>query len=71
MKKLPLMLGIMMFVTSPALAGKNSNGAMVVHTDDAHGWTEGVCQNFDDWVPNGCVCLNTPVSYTHLRAHET
>ena len=59
MKKLLLMLVIMMLVPPPALAGKNMHGAMIVHTDDAHGWTEGVCSNFDDWVPNGCVCLNT------------
>jgi hypothetical protein len=59
MKKLFLMLGILMLPTSPVLAGKNANGAMVVHTDDAYSWTDGVCNNFDAWVPDGCQCLNT------------
>ena len=32
---------------------------MVVHTDDAHGWTNGVCTFFDEWVPYPCPDLNT------------
>ena len=57
---LPLMLGIMALAYSSAGAGKNAGGAMVVHTDDAHGWTSsGVCNHFDDWVPQSCDSLNT------------
>jgi hypothetical protein len=52
MKNLLLMLGILLLATSPVLAGKNCQGAMVVHTDDAHDWTHGVCDNFDAWVPD-------------------
>ena len=42
-------------------AGKNQCGALVVHTDDAHGWTEGVCDNFDAWVPDACEYFGTRV----------
>jgi len=61
MKKLLLMLGILMLVTSPVLAGKNERGAMVVHTDDAHSWTDdwGLCGNFDTWVPDNCEDFGT------------
>lgn len=60
MKRLLLVLSILMLATSPVLAGKNANGAMVVHTDDDYSWTSGVCGSFDTWMPhNWCVCLNT------------
>jgi hypothetical protein len=35
MKKLLLALGILALICSPAMAGRNANGAIVVHTDDA------------------------------------
>jgi hypothetical protein len=59
MKKLFLLLGILTLATSPVLAGKNANGTMAVHTDDAHGWTDDICGNFDAWVPDDCICLGT------------
>jgi hypothetical protein len=34
MRKLLLFLGLLAFICNPAMAGKNANGAMVVHTDD-------------------------------------
>jgi hypothetical protein len=59
MRKFLLVLGIMALICSPAMAGKNANGAMVVHTDDAHAWTNGVCGFFDAWVIDPCPDLNT------------
>ena len=59
MKKLLLLLGILTLSASPVLAGKNHHGAMVVHTDDAYGWTAGVCGNFDAWVPDICTYFGT------------
>lgn len=35
MKKLLLALGILALICSPAMAGRNTNGALVVHTDDS------------------------------------
>jgi hypothetical protein len=32
---------------------------LAVHTDDAHGWTNGVCDQFDSWVPQDCNDFNT------------
>jgi len=53
MRKFLLMLGIMALICSPAMAGKNANGAMVVHTDDAHAWTfANMCGQFDIWYPD-------------------
>ena len=49
------MLGIMALICSPAMAGKNANGAMVVHTDDAHVWTTLSEDVFDAWYP-GITC---------------
>jgi hypothetical protein len=59
MKKLIAVLAGLVLATTPALAGKNASGVMVVHTDDAHGWTENVCDYFDAWVPDDCICLGT------------
>jgi hypothetical protein len=59
------------------MAGKNAGGAMVVHTDDAHGWTNGLCTLFDEWYP-GITCpdlglrtdvdVNTPALIWFLAA---
>lgn len=42
-----------------ATAGKNSGGALVVHTDDDVLWSNGACDWFDDVVPQECDLLNT------------
>jgi hypothetical protein len=55
MRKFLLMLGVLALICSPAMATKNMGGAMVVHTDDAHGWTNGLCTLFDTWYP-GITC---------------
>lgn len=39
MKKLLLALGILALICSPALAGKNAGGALIVHTNDAINYT--------------------------------
>ena len=59
MRKVLLMLCALILISSPAWAAKNAGGFMAVHTDDAHGWTNGVCDYFDDWVPYICIDLNT------------
>jgi hypothetical protein len=59
MRKFLLVLGIAALICSPALAGKNQGGAMVVHTDDAYSWTSGVCTFFDQWVTVPCEELGT------------
>ena len=57
MKKLLLALGILALICSPAMAGRNANGAMVVHTDDNVVYT-----NSDDYcvsaLPATCEELN-------------
>jgi hypothetical protein len=55
MRKFLLVLGALALICTPAMAGKNAGGAMVVHTDDAHGWTNGLCDLFDGWYP-GILC---------------
>jgi hypothetical protein len=59
MRKFLLVLGIMALVCSPAMAGKNAGGALVVHTDDAVNWTGTICQMFDSVVPQDCEALGT------------
>jgi hypothetical protein len=49
MRKLLMMLGVMALICSPAMAGKNANGSLVVHTHDSYVWTYGVCDFFDYW----------------------
>jgi hypothetical protein len=77
MRRFLLMLGALALICSPAMAGKNTNGSMVVHTDDAHQWTGGLCDYFDDWYP-GITCpdlgtrtdvdVNTPALIWFLAA---
>jgi hypothetical protein len=66
MRKFLLVLGIMALICSPAMAGKNANGALVVHTDDAHDWTfAALCDQFDLWYPDiACPDLNTRTDKT-------
>jgi hypothetical protein len=60
MRKFLLMLGVLALICSPAMAGKNLGGAMVVHTDDTHSYTAGVCTLFDTWYPDiSCEGLGT------------
>jgi hypothetical protein len=59
MKQLLLLLGISMFAASPVVAGKNAGGTLIVHTDDAYGWTAGLCDDFDGLVVDACYCMNT------------
>jgi hypothetical protein len=57
--RLLLALGILLLSAFPVLAGKNHLGAMLIHTDDAYGWTDEVCDSFDAWVPGFCSYLDT------------
>jgi hypothetical protein len=60
MRKFLLALGILALLCSPAMAGKNSNGAMIVHTNDALTYTGGVCGRFDTMDdPGSCEAANT------------
>ena len=59
MRGLLLALAMMALICSPAMAGKNTGGAMVVHTDDAVSWTNGICDQFDSVVLVTCPELNT------------
>jgi hypothetical protein len=59
MRKFLLMLGVLALICSPAMAGKNMGGAMVVHTDDNVNWTGTICDMFDTVVPQVCEDLNT------------
>ena len=56
---LPVMLSIILVPSSPAVAGKNAGGALVVHVDDAVSWTTGICDDFGTLVPQDCESLNT------------
>jgi hypothetical protein len=47
MRKFLLALGILALLCSPAMAGKNLGGALIVHTNDANGYTGGVCGRFE------------------------
>ena len=61
MRKFLLVLGILALICSPAMAGKNDTGAMVVHTDDAVVYTNfpPMCDQFDTVVPPECRLLGT------------
>ena len=60
MTKLICLLAFSMMFATAAMGGKNADGSLVVHTDDAHDWTNGVCDMFDEWVvPQDCGSLNT------------
>jgi len=39
MRKVLLTLGILALVCTPAMAGRNADGALVVHTNDAYNWS--------------------------------
>jgi len=55
MRKFLLALGILALLCSPAMAGKNANGALIVHTNDANAFTSGVCARFETVDnPGGC-----------------
>ena len=41
MRKLLLALGILALLCQPVLAGPNSNGAIIVHTNDAYNYSAG------------------------------
>lgn len=57
MKKLLLALGILALICSPAMAGRNTNGALVVHTDDAVVYTP--TSNYcNSQLPTDCGALN-------------
>jgi hypothetical protein len=57
MRKFLLALGILALLCSPAMAGKNSNGALVVHTNDANSYTSNICNRFET-VDNPGSCEN-------------
>lgn len=59
MMKLICLFAFSMTVATAAMGGKNADGSLVVHTDDAHGWTNNVCDYADSWVPDNCEALNT------------
>jgi hypothetical protein len=61
MRKFLLALGILALLCSPAMAGKNSNGALVVHTNDALNYTSvGLCARFETVDnPGSCENANT------------
>ena len=63
MRKLLLFLCLLAFICSPAMAGKNAGGAMVVHTDDSIVYTAfdpDYCDNFFAVDPgDNCADLNT------------
>jgi hypothetical protein len=65
MRKFLLVLGIMALICSPAMAGKNFGGAMVVHTDDTINYTffdpPDYCGLFPD--PGVCEELNFVSNY--------
>lgn len=65
-----VLLATLIFVlvlVGPATSGKNSGGALVVHTDDDLFWTNGVCSFFDSWVPQICSDLNTRTDHPYDR----
>jgi hypothetical protein len=66
MRKFLLVLGIMALICSPAMAGKNAGGALVVHTDDAIPWSSAICNFFDTFVPQNCADLNTQTNMDEL-----
>ena len=70
MKKILLVLGALALICSPAMAGKNASGALVVHTDDAHNWTfAGMCDQFDVWYPDiTCSYLGTRTDKDEMTA---
>jgi hypothetical protein len=52
-----LALSLSMLVSaSPALAGRNAGGALIVHTDDQVSYTSNVCELFPE--PEGCASAN-------------
>lgn len=59
MMKLLCLFALSVMVVTAAVGGKNADGSLVVHTDDAYNWTDGLCGEFDQWVPQDCGSLNT------------
>jgi len=58
MRRVLLTLGLSLIVITAATAGKNADGALVVHTDDAHSYTgANMCLLFDSWYP-GITCAD-------------
>jgi hypothetical protein len=71
MKKTLLFLAILVLISSPSMAGRNARGAMVVHTDDAIGFSAGwdyCAQN----PPPGNLCdMLVPTSNRPVEETET
>jgi len=61
MRKVLLTLGILALVCTPAMAGRNANGAMVVHTDDAYTYSAQTACTYLDALTD-CEGLNTMVT---------
>jgi hypothetical protein len=58
MRTVLVLMGILLLLTTPALAGRNANGALVVHTDDAINYTS--TDNYCSTVlPSVCTQLGT------------
>ena len=69
MMKLIGLFAFSMAIATAAMGGKNADGSLVVHTQDAHAWTVGVCDYSDSWVPDDCEALNTRTDKVH-PVHE-
>ncbi len=69
MKKILLMLGVLALICSPAMAGKNAGGSMIVHTNDAVVYT-GTGQycgvDYDD--PGSCENAGTQTDLLNIQA---
>ena len=65
MTKLICVFVFSMLVATAAMGGKNANGSLVVHTDDAYAWTDDICDYADSWVPDNCEALNTRTDKYH------
>jgi hypothetical protein len=56
------LLGFLACLASPVLAGKNANGALIVHTADEFHYTSNVCDIWELQDPGACESANTQVN---------
>jgi hypothetical protein len=71
MKKLLLALGILALICSPAMAGRNANGAMVVHTIDGMGYSSGWDYCAQNPLPGTLCDVLVPTSNRPVEETET
>lgn len=70
MRKILLALGIMALICTPAMAGPNANGAIIVHTNDAYNYSAGTACTTTFGLPADCASAITRSDKNFITAGQ-